>query len=147
MNAAEHGPTAWTSTELATIDGGADEIEVATRRADGTVRTARIVWVVRHGDSLYVRSVNGINAAWYRGVQSRHAGVVSVGRFDHDVVFVEAGNHVGDDTGLDETLDEAYRAKYGRWGDAVKRITAQPARDTTLRLDPASPGTSTQGER
>ena len=137
MNAAEHGPTAWTSTELATIDGGADEIEVATRRADGTVRTARIVWVVRHGDSLYVRSVNGINAAWYRGVQSRHAGVVSVGRFDHDVVFVEAGNHVGEDTGLDETLDEAYRAKYGRWGDAVKRITAQPARDTTLRLDPA----------
>ena len=57
MNAAEHGPTAWTSSELATIDGGADEIEVATRRADGTVRTARIVWVVRHGDSLYVRSV------------------------------------------------------------------------------------------
>ena len=62
MNAAEHGPTAWTSTELATIDG-AVEIEVATRRADGTVRTARIVWVVRHGDSLYVRSVNGTDAA------------------------------------------------------------------------------------
>ena len=136
VNAAEHGPTAWTSTELATIDG-ADEIEVATRRADGTVRTARIVWVVRHGDSLHVRSVNGTDAAWYRGVQSGHAGVVSVGRFDHDVVFVEAGNHVGDDTGLDETLDEAYRAKYGRWGGPVERITAQRAQDTTLRLDPA----------
>ena len=87
--------------------------------------------------TLYVRSVNGTDAAWYRGVQSGHAGVVSVGRFDHDVVFVEAGNHVGDDTGLDETLDEAYRAKYGRWGGPVERITAQRAQDTTLRLDPA----------
>jgi hypothetical protein len=54
---------------LAAVDR-ADEIEVSTRRADGALRTARIVWVVRDGDSFYVRSVNGPDAAWYRGVQS-----------------------------------------------------------------------------
>jgi hypothetical protein len=53
------------------------------------------------------------------------------------VTFVEAGDHVGDDTGLDDRLDEAYRAKYGRWSGPVTRITAQPARENTLRLDPA----------
>ena len=127
---------AWTSTELAAV-GRADEIEVSTRRGDGTLRTSRIVWVVREGDSFYVRSVNGPEAAWYRGVQSSHAGVVTVGRLGRDVKFVEVGNHVGDDTGLDDRLDEAYRAKYGRWAGPVTRITAQPARETTLRLDPA----------
>ena len=127
---------AWASPELADIDH-ADEIGVSTRRADGTLRTPRIVWVVRHEESFYVRSVNGPDAAWYRGVQSRHAGVVTVGRLGRDVTFAEAGEHVGDDTGLDDTLDEAYRAKYGRWPGPVKSITAQPARETTLRIVPA----------
>ena len=126
----------WTSTELAAVDR-ADEIEVSTRRADGTMRSSRIVWVVRDGDSFYVRSVNGPDAAWYRGVQSGHAGAVTAGPLGRDVTFVEAGDHVGDHTGLDDRLDEAYRAKYGRWAGPVTRITAQPARETTLRLDPA----------
>lgn len=126
----------WASTDLAAIDG-ADEIQVSTRRADGTLRTSRIVWAVRKGDSFYVRSVNGPAAGWYRGVQSRHAGAVTVGTLDRHVTFVEVGEHAGDDTGLDDTLDEAYRAKYGRWSAPVKRITAQPARETTLRIDPA----------
>ena len=86
----------------------ADEIEVSTRRADGALRTSRIVWVVRDGDSFYVRSVNGPEAAWYRGVQSRHAGLVTVGRLGRDVTLVEVGIHVGDDTRLDDRLDEAY---------------------------------------
>ena len=93
--------------------------------------------MVREGDWFYVRSVNGPEAAWYRGVQSRHAGVVTVGPLVRDVTFVEVGNCVGDDTGLDDTLDEAYRAKYGRWPGPVKSITAQPARETTLRIVPA----------
>ena len=70
-------------------------------------------------------------------MQSGHEGVVTVGRAVHDVAFVEVGDHTGDDTGLDVALDEAYRTKYGRRSGAVERITAQPARQTTLRLDPA----------
>lgn len=121
---------------------------MSTRRADGTLRTSQIVWVVRHEESFYIRSVNGPEAAWYRGVQSGDAGVVTVGRLGRDVTFVEAGEHVGDDTGLDDTLDGAYRVKYGRWTGPVKHITPQPARETTLRIDPALIATSfkIQGE-
>ena len=126
----------WRADELSAIDG-CGEVGIATRRSDGTLRAARIVWIVRHGDAVYVRSVNGTTAAWYRGVQSRHAGVVTVGRVSRSVEFTEAGDHAGNETGLDNALDEAYRAKYGRSSGALERITAEQARATTLRLDPA----------
>jgi hypothetical protein len=37
----------WTADELARI-GAAGEVNIATPRADDTLRTPRIVWVVRH---------------------------------------------------------------------------------------------------
>ena len=110
---------------------------MATRRSDGTLRAARTVWIVRHGDAVYVRSVNGTTAAWYRGVQTCHQGELSAGRLQRGVVFVEAGTHAGEDSELDDALDAAYRAKYGRSSGAVARITADAARATTLRVDPA----------
>ena len=126
----------WDADELSTIDG-TGEADVATRRGDGTLRAARIVWIVRHGDAVYVRSVNGTSAAWYRGVQTRHEGELGAGRLRRDVGFVEAGEHAGDGSGLDDALDAAYRDKYGHSSSAVARITAGIARATTLRVDPA----------
>ena len=130
--------SAWTPEQLAAIDG-TGEVEVLTRRGDGTLRPARTVWIVRDGDALYVRSVNGAAAAWYRGVQTRHQGHLTAGRITRDVTFTEAGAHPGSGAGqaLDDALDEAYRAKYGRSSSAVARITAGAARATTLRVDPA----------
>jgi hypothetical protein len=84
----------WTAADLAAVDDTA-EIHPASRRGDGTLRPARIVWVVRHDDALYVRSVNGPDAAWYRGVQARHQGVISAGDLQHDVNFVEADHSRG----------------------------------------------------
>ena len=126
----------WRADELSTIDGNG-EVDIATRRSDGTLRAARIVWIVRHGDAVYVRSVNGTTAAWYRGVQTCHEGELSAGRLRRGVVFVKAGIHAGEGSGLDDALDAAYRGKYGRSSSAVARITADVARATTLRVDPA----------
>jgi hypothetical protein len=126
----------WTADELATIDG-TGEVEVATRRQDGTLRTARIVWIVRYEGAVYVRSVNGMTAAWYRGVQTRHEGELGAGGLRRDVAFVETGEHTDGDSRLDDALDTAYRDKYGRSSSAVAHITADVARTTTLRLDPA----------
>ena len=53
------------------------------------------------------------------------------------MVFVKAGIHAGEGSGLDDALDAAYRGKYGRSSSAVARITADVARATTLRVDPA----------
>jgi hypothetical protein len=50
--------TDWTSDELHAI-GSAEELELAPVRDDGTVRRPVTMWVVRDGDDVYVRSVNG----------------------------------------------------------------------------------------
>jgi hypothetical protein len=123
----------WTADDLEAIDA-TGEVDVATRREDGTLRTSRIVWIVRHDDAAYVRSVNGATAAWYRGVQTRHEGELAAGVLRRDVVFVEAGEHAGDGSGLDNALDAAYRDKYGR--SSVDDMVAAAAAATTLRFVP-----------
>jgi hypothetical protein len=65
--------TEWTSDELTKI-GTADELRIASLRREGTLRNPVTVWVVRHGDDLYVRSVNERTVAWFRGTQARHEG-------------------------------------------------------------------------
>ena len=50
--------SAWMSDELSKI-AAADELEIAPLRRDGTLRTPVTIWVVRHGDDLYVRSAYG----------------------------------------------------------------------------------------
>ena len=70
--------TTWTSDELTRI-GTAEELEIASLRRDGTLRKPVTIWVVRLGDDLYVRSVNGRTSAWFRGTQVRHAGHIQAG--------------------------------------------------------------------
>ena len=65
--------TTWTSDELDRI-AAADELQLASLRHDGTLRNPVTIWVVRHGDDLYVRSCKGSGAAWFRGTQVRHEG-------------------------------------------------------------------------
>ena len=73
--------TTWTSDEIKKI-GRAEELEIASLRRDGTLRDPVTIWVVRHGDDIYVRSVNGRTAAWFRGTQMREghieAGAASI---------------------------------------------------------------------
>lgn len=105
---------------------------IATRRRDGTLRNPVAVWVVRDGDSLYVRSaVKGRNAAWFRGVQETHEGQISAAGVDKDVIFVDA------DRAVNEVVDAAYRAKYRRYAGPILNSCLTPeARSTTLTLTP-----------
>ena len=50
--------TAWTNDELNKI-GKAEKLEIVSLRSDGTLRKPVTIWVVRIGNDLYVRSVNG----------------------------------------------------------------------------------------
>ncbi len=61
--------TTWTDADLIRF-GDAEEMRIAGMRRDGSLRTPVIVWVVRLGDDLYTRSVNGPDAAWFRGVST-----------------------------------------------------------------------------
>ena len=65
--------TTWTSDELRKIES-ADELHIASLRPNGTLRSPVTIWVVRHGDDFYVRSVNGPGSGWFCGVEQRHEG-------------------------------------------------------------------------
>jgi hypothetical protein len=120
----------WTSDELARI-GGAEEIEIAALRPDGRLRKPVIIWVVRHGDDLFVRSVRGATGAWFRGIQARPEGRIWADGVETDVGFVEA------DHALDDEIDQAYRDKYRAYADThVPPIIRPEARATTLKLVP-----------
>jgi hypothetical protein len=122
--------TQWTSDELARI-GDAEELQIAFQRKDGILASPRTIWVVRHGDDLYVRSVNGRDAAWFRGTQVRHAGHIRAGGVGRDVDFADAG------PGLDDELDAAYRSKYRRYAASiVNSILSPQAKSATIRLVP-----------
>jgi hypothetical protein len=121
--------TAWTSAELDKI-GAAEEVQIASLRPDGTVRNPVTVWVVRHGDDLYVRSaVRGRNAAWFRGVQETHQGRIRAGGIKKDVTFVNVEPDVNDE------VDAAYRNKYRRYAGRILNSCLTPeARSTTIKL-------------
>lgn len=123
--------TTWTSDELNRI-GAAEELEIASLRADGTLRKMRIIWVVRVDDALYVRSVNGRDSGWFRGVLTRHEGSVRAGGVAKDVSFVEEA-----DAALNDQIDAAYRAKYRRQPvEYVNACVTPQARSATIKLVP-----------
>jgi hypothetical protein len=121
----------WTSDELKKI-GTAEELQIASLRADGTLRKLVIIWVVRLGDDLYVRSVNGRNSGWFRGVQTRHAGHIRAGGVDKDVAFVEEP-----DANINDQIDAAYAVKYRRYASIVPSINSPTARAATIKLVPS----------
>ena len=122
--------TTWTNDELDRI-AAADELELSSVGQHGSLRMPVTIWVVRHGDDLYVRSGYGNRAAWYRGTRRRREGHIKAGGIDKDVTFVEA------DPALNDQIDSAYRTKYrhheARWVDPM---VAAEARSTTIKLVP-----------
>ena len=122
--------SAWTGDEVDAL-AAAEEVQIAPRRRDGTLRNPFTVWTVRLGDDLYVRSVRGRDGAWFRGIQETHSGRIRGGRVEKDVSFVDANTDIADE------VDEAYRAKYRRYaGRILNSVLTPEARMATMRLLP-----------
>ena len=123
--------TIWTSDELHRI-GTAEELKIASLRRDGTLRKPVIIWVVRLGDHLYIRSVYGRGSAWFRGVQTRHEGQIRAGGVVKDVTFVEES-----DSAINGQIDDMYRTKYRRYAaNIINSIISPDARSATIKLVP-----------
>ena len=120
--------TAWSNDELTKI-GTAEELQIASCRRDGTLRAPVTIWVVRLGDELYVRSVNGRDSAWFRGVQVSHEGHIQAGGIDRDVTFVEEAS-----SDLNDQIDAVYHTKYRRYPSSVSHITSPEARSAAIKL-------------
>jgi hypothetical protein len=122
--------TQWTSEQLDKI-GRAEEVQIASVRSDGTLRKPVTVWIARHGDELYARSVGGRSARWFRGAQERHEGRIRTGGVQQDVAFVDAEGDVNDE------VDAAFRAKYSRYaGRILDSVLTPEARSATIKIVP-----------
>jgi hypothetical protein len=108
----------------------AQELDLASVRPDGTLRRPVTMWVVRVGDDVYVRSVNGRRSAWFRGAENRHEAEIRAGGVEKEVSLVESDE-------LTDEIDAAYSAKYGdRYPSIIPSIVAADARAATLKLVP-----------
>jgi hypothetical protein len=85
----------WRGEELEEI-GSSDELRIASIGPGGALRKPTTIWVVRLGDDLLVRSVNGRAAAWFRGTQVHHEGRIPDGGVTREVTFVDAKGDLDD---------------------------------------------------
>jgi hypothetical protein len=122
--------SAWTVDELARI-GKADELQITSRRSDGSLRPYVTIWVVRSGDDVYVRSAYGHENGWFQRALTSGEGRIRAGGVERDVAFEEPGVVV------DADLTAAYHAKYDRYGPTIVGTVVSPeAARSTLRLVP-----------
>jgi hypothetical protein len=121
---------AWTADELAKI-GQATELQIASRRSDGSLRPYVTIWVVRSGDDLYVRSAYGHDNGWFQRALSSGEGRIRAGGVERDVTFEEPS------AAVDADLHAAYHEKYDRYGPSIVGTVVSPeAARSTLRLVP-----------
>jgi hypothetical protein len=119
-----------TDTELNRI-GGADELSIAPLGTDGSPGRRTTIWVVRVGDELYVRSWHGRAGAGSAGGPRSHQGHIRAGGVDRDVDLTEP------EGGVRPAIDQAYRDKYGRYGDSyVGAMVGDVAAAASFRLTP-----------
>ena len=118
----------WGAGELDRI-GRADEVGVASRRADGTLRGFVTIWAVRVGDDVYVRSAYGSGSPWFQRALGSGEGRLRAGGTELDVAFEAAGPETA------AAVTAAYHAKYDRYGPRiVGSVVSADAVRATLRL-------------
>ena len=124
---------AWTLEQLERIDA-AEELQIASRRADGTRRGWVPIWVVSVDGQVYVRTWHRRTTGWFGHVLDSHRARVRVPGLEADVAVEDVGAGPGD---LRTTVDEAYRTKYARYGHTtIGQMISDSAAAATLRLIP-----------
>lgn len=123
--------SAWTEDELERV-GDAEELKVASYRADGSLRPFVTIWVVRSGDDLFIRSAYGPENGWFRRAKASRTGRIRAGGVERDVAFVDATPESHTE------IDAAYETKYRRFpAKIVQTVVGPSVIDTTFRLAPA----------
>jgi hypothetical protein len=119
----------WTPEELQRI-GAAHELEIASRRADGTLRGWVPIWAVSTGGQVYVRTWYRRDTGWFGQVLTSRRARIRVPGLEADVAVEDVGESTPD---LRAEIDAAYSAKYGRHGGTERMVTDEAAA-ATLRI-------------
>lgn len=118
----------WTEEELTRI-GRADELDVSSRRSDGSLRPFVTIWGVRVGDDLYIRSAYGADNPWFRRALASRQGRIRADGIERDVTFEDPADGVAD------AITATYHAKYDHYGPAiVGTVVSADAVRSTLRV-------------
>ncbi len=121
----------WNDGELDRV-GRVTQVEISSRRPDGSPRPYVVIWAVRAGESLYVRSAHGSDNPWFRRALASGTGRIRAVGGERDVTFDMPEPEVADD------VTAAYHAKYDRYGAAiVGTVVSKEAIRSTLRVMPA----------
>ena len=111
----------------------AEEVRIETRAADGTVHRT-IIWIVERDGQLYIRSVNGPEARWFREAttDTSIALLVDGRRYEANVVPAT-------DPASIEACSAGLRAKY-KADYSLASMLKEDILPTTLRVVPVMPG-------
>ena len=123
-------PGTWSPEDLERI-GSAGELEIAVKRADGTLRHWVPIWVVRAGGQVYVRTWYRRETGWFGHALSSRRARIRVPGLEADAAIADVGNGTAQ---LRAGIDAAYRTKYGS-SPAASMVTPAAAA-TTLQLSP-----------
>jgi len=119
----------WTKEELRKI-AESDDLHIAPFRADGlTYGTPTWIWSVAVGDALYARGYNGTESRWYQAAVRQQAGRIVAAGLTKEVIFEPVAGPIND------SIDEAYRAKYSGNPYLNPMISAR-ARAATIKILP-----------
>ena len=120
----------WSADQLARV-ADATELDLASRRPDGTLRPYVTMWVVGADNELYVRSAYGPDSRWYRRAMASGRGRIRAGGIEADVTFGRASDHA------QAAIDAAYHTKYDSYGPRIVGSVVGPdAHRVTVRLLP-----------
>lgn len=121
----------WSSEQLKRI-GVAEELRIATKRADGTLRSWVPIWVVCVSEQVYGRTWYRRDSGWFGQALDSLRARIRVPNLEVDVAVEDVGE---DGAELRAGIDAAYRTKYGRHsGASVERMVTDDAAASTLRL-------------
>lgn len=123
----------WSPAELDRVDV-ADELQIAVRRADGSMRRWVPIWVVRVGEQVYVRTWHRRDSGWFGHVLHSRRARIRVPGLEIDTAVDDVGEGTAQ---LRAGIDAAYRTKYGRYGSSsVDPMVTAAAVAATLQLSP-----------
>lgn len=111
----------------------ADELTIATRRPDGSLRNGVIIWMVVVAGDLYIRAVKGVDGPWFRGATSTREAEVTVGGQTWSTTLEEVGDAQAAE------IDAAYLAKYSKYPrQYVDSVLTPGSIAATLRVVPSA---------
>ena len=108
----------------------AEEVTIETHAADGAVHRT-IIWIVEHDGQLYIRSVNGPDARWFREATDDTAIALLLGGRRYEAHVVAATDPASIDA-----CSAGLCAKY-RDDDSLGSMLEADTLPTTLRVVPA----------